>query len=339
MSHGPGIMQREILRRASARRNTFSVREMGAKLFVNPNETELGAVRRAVSGLVKTGYLIKEEQPARRAHRGEPITLYRLGTRQRQRPEWSTPLEIVQIDWTSADAMLDGNHYLGAAGYPPTFCLTTPSRDALALFAPPVASHFKKVLASPLELTRLWRDDACPWPLSKFLSRALRWIKTNAPETDCVFSYADPGAINPVTGRPHVGGIYTASNFAFLGEARATDHWLDDHGAKVSAPQCYRLFKTKSVARMAELRPSWVHCPGSAKLLYAFPLRMKLADVLERIGGPGSRYNPGAHPPAGRRPTGAGSIPPSPVGLRPCGCKQRSKRTSPARPKAPGDLW
>jgi hypothetical protein len=137
--------------------------------------------------------------------------------------------------------------------------------------------------------------------VSQFLSKGLKWIKTNAPDTDCIFSYADTGAINPETGRPHVGGVYTASNFAFLGEARATDHWLDDGGNKVSAPQCYRMFKTKSVARMAELKPSWRHVPGSPKFLFAYPLRMKLADVFAAIGGPGSRYNPGRAPDGAHR--------------------------------------
>lgn len=281
-------MQREIIRRAHATRKAFTVREMALKLFADEiDNTKLGAVRRAMQGLVRMGFVSHDADKGE--YRSTPM-------RAERRTEWITPLDIVPIDWASADAMLDGNHYLGRAGYQPTFCLTTPTRDALALFAPPVASHFKKALAAPLELTRLWRTHDCPFPLSQFLSRSLRWIKKAAPETDCVFSYADPGAINPITGKPHVGGVYIASNFAFLGEARATDHWLDDDGNKVSAPQCYRMFKTKSVEKIAALKPSWRHVAGQPKFLYAFPLRMRLADVLAAIGGPGSRYNAGAHP-------------------------------------------
>ncbi len=146
----------------------------------------------------------------------------------------------------------------------------------------------------------MWRADDCPFPLSQFVARSLRWIKREAPQTDCVFSYADQGAVNPITGRAHIGGIYTASNFVFLGEARATDHWIDEAGAKVSAPQCYRRFKTKSVEKIAALKPSWRHVPGSPKLLFVYPLRMKLPAVLAAIGGPGSRYNPGAAPSGGQ---------------------------------------
>jgi hypothetical protein len=289
MSRGPGIMQREILRRSGRPHGGLTVRVMARKLFADIDDVRLGAVRRAMQGLVTMGYLKHDGSAYKRT--GKPLS---------QRAEWSTSLDIVPIDWASANELLDGNHYLGAAGYQPTYCVTTPTRDALALFAPPVASHFKKALPSPLELTRLWRTDDCPFPLSQFLSRAIRWIKKEAPSCSCVFSYADPGAINPVTGRPHVGGIYTASNFVFLGEARATDHWLDDDGCRISAARCYRMFKTKSVARIAALKPSWQHVPGSPKYLYVYPLRMKLADVLEAIGGPGSRYNPGDAPSGGR---------------------------------------
>jgi hypothetical protein len=214
-------------------------------------------------------------------------------------------MDIVQIDWAEADRMLDGAHYLGAAGYQPSHCLTTPARDALALYGPPVASHFKTVLAEPLELTRLWRSEGYAgepitdssgkvWPgrqLSQFVVASLKWLKREAPEADCVFSYADPGARNSVTGRRHSGGIYTASNFTFLGEARSTNHWVTQNGEKVDAAKAYRMFKTKSVKRMAELRPRWRVVIGEPKLLYCYPLRLSVPKVLELIGGDGARYN------------------------------------------------
>lgn len=159
MSRGPGILQREILRRASARRNAFTVREMASKLYATIDETRLGMVRRALYSLVAMGYLKRIGREYSRT--SQPLT---------KRREWTTPVDIVRIDWSEADAMLHGNHYLGAAGYRPVFCLTTPTRDALALFGPPVASHFKMRLERPLELTRLWRADDCPFPLSQFLA-------------------------------------------------------------------------------------------------------------------------------------------------------------------------
>lgn len=280
MGHGAGIMQREILRRASARRDAFTVRQMASKLFASVDDTRLGAVRRALKGLVRMGLI--EHDGTKYCRSAQPVTARR---------EWTTPLEIVRIDPDEANVMLDGAHYLGAAGYQPTYCLTTPTRECLALFGPPVASHFKKTLTSPLELTRLWRSSECGWPLSAFLSRSIKWIKREAPAVDCIFSYADPAARNSVTGRRHVGGIYVASNFSFLGESRSTDHWIDEQGGKVSAAQCYRLFKTKSVVKIAALRPGWRHVAGEAKNLFVYPMRLSVADVLAAIGGDGSRYN------------------------------------------------
>jgi hypothetical protein len=288
MAKGPGIMQREILRRASARRNAFTVREIAQKLFTQIDDTKLGAVRRSMQGLVAMEFL-----------KHDAGKYLRTGKSLSDRPEWVTPVEIVQIEFDEADAMLDPdpltgrvNHYLGAAGWKRGFCLTTASRDALAIFAPPVAAHFNQALDCPLELTRLWRSDDCPFPLSQFLARALKWIKREAPQTDCVFSYADPGAVNPVTGRAHIGGIYTASNFAFVGTSHRTGYWLDETGERVSLPMCYRMFKTKSAGKIAALRPSWRFVAGERKNLFVYPMRLKLPAVLEAIGGEGKRYNP-----------------------------------------------
>jgi hypothetical protein len=294
MSKGPGVMQREILRRASARRNAFTVREMASKLFTELGETRIGTVRRALQGLVTMGYL---KQVSRQYSRtSKPLS---------ERREWTTPVDIVQIDWADADVLLHGNHYLGSAGYRPVFCLTTPTRDALALFGPPVASHFKMRLERPLELTRLWRTDDCPFPLSQFLARAVRWTKREAPETDCIFSYADPAAINPVTGRAHHGGVYVASGWTELGEARATDHWVTPDGGKVSAAQCYRRFKTKSVERIAAISPTWRHVAGRRKRLFVYPVRLSVAAVLDAISG---RY--------ARGPAAYGNAPGSGTGKR-----------------------
>jgi hypothetical protein len=282
MSRGPGIMQREILRRAQARRNAFTVLEMAAKLFTEIDDTRLGAVRRATRGLEAMGYLSRDDQGR----------YHRTSKRQPTQREWVTPVEIVQVGFDEADKILaDGNHYLGPAGWKRGYVLTTPTRDALAIFAPPVAAHFNRVLEMPLELTRLWRSDDCPFVLSQFLSRALRWIKREVGPCSCVFSYADPAARNPRDGREHHGGIHAASNFVFIGTSHRTGYWLTSDGTRITLPQCYRRFKTKSVSRVAVLRPSWQFVPGERKNLFVFPMQMAVATVLDRIGGSGKRYN------------------------------------------------
>jgi hypothetical protein len=280
MSKGPGILQREILRRASARRNAFTVRQMASKLFAVLDETTLGRVRRAMQGLVTMGYLEKDGSSYSRTDQPLP------GPR-----EWQTPVEIVRIDFEEANFLLEGVHYLGPAGWTRGYCLTVPSRDAIAIFAPPVAAHFNQVLDAPLELTRLWRSDECPFPLSQFVARSLRWLKREVPNTDCVFSYADTAVVNPVTGKAHVGGIYAASNFQFVGTSHRTGFWLDEDGKRVSLPRCYRMFKTKSADKIAALRPGWRFVAGERKNLFCYPMRLKLPAVLAKIGGPGKRYN------------------------------------------------
>jgi hypothetical protein len=57
---GLGIMQREILRRA---RGSFAVREIALRLYPTIDDTNLGAVRRAVRGLEASGYLVHEPLP------------------------------------------------------------------------------------------------------------------------------------------------------------------------------------------------------------------------------------------------------------------------------------
>ena len=165
--------ERESLRRAQARRNAFTVKEMAAKLFTEIDDTRLGAVRRAMRGLEAMVYLLRDDKGC----------YHRTSKRAPTRREWVTPVELVQIGFDEADEILaDGNHYLGPAGWKRGYVLTTPTRDALAIFAPPVAAHFNQVLEMPLELTRLWRSDDCPFVLSQFfvsgfaLDQALGWL-------------------------------------------------------------------------------------------------------------------------------------------------------------------
>ncbi len=205
--------------------------------------------------------------------------------------EWHNDIGPVQIPLAEANGLLD-EHYLGSAGFQRAYyCLATPARDVVAVYGAPVASHFNIALDRPLELTRLWRAPDCPFPLSQFLAASLRWLRRHVPEADCVFSYADPAVRNPVSGIAHSGGIYVAANFAYLGKSHRTAHWITPAGQKISSPQCYRLFKTKSVVKIAKLQPTWQLIRGEPKLLYVYPLRMTVPEVLAAIGGDGHLYS------------------------------------------------
>jgi hypothetical protein len=192
--------------------------------------------------------------------------------------------EIERIEWKEADSILERGHYLGAVEYTPVYCFATPKRDAVAVFSPPVASHFKRALAEPLELARLWRADDSDFATSRFLAACLRWLRKNT-KAECVFSYADPAVTGKRNGKPHNGTVYQAANFAYLGTSRVTDRWQTPSGEIISSPVCYRRLKTKSRAEVAKRRPKWKLIPGAPKHLYLYALAESTDSLLPKIAG------------------------------------------------------
>jgi hypothetical protein len=191
-------------------------------------------------------------------------------------------MKLDVISSIEASALINGKHYLGPTEYQPTFCFATEERDAVAIYSPPVASHFKRALSKPLELIRLWQYNP-DRPLSQFLATTLRVVRKMSPESDCIFSYADPGQINPLTGQPHKGTIYRATNFEYFGESRVTDYWLDEFNEKVSSPVMYRRHKTKSREKLTALGYVLVEKPP--KHLYVYGLQLTTSEVRAKIGG------------------------------------------------------
>jgi hypothetical protein len=278
MGHGPGIMQREILRRA---RGAFTVRDVAQKLYLRFDDSKLGAVRRAMRGLETMGYLSREH-PGQCPGDGR---YRRTAQRQPTRREWRNDIGPARITLADANAMLEGKHYLGSMnGWHVDYCLATPARDALAMFKAPVATSFTAALTRPLELTRLWRADDCPFPASQFLAATLKWIKRTAKDVDCVFSYADPEARDSATGRQHSGGVYIAANFVYLGKSQAMPYWIKPDGSSVSARAVQRRLGTKDRAKVAALEPSWQHVPGEAKLLYVYPMATTISGIRAKLG-------------------------------------------------------
>ncbi|MGD0332973.1 MAG: hypothetical protein ABSA90_06915 [Xanthobacteraceae bacterium] len=189
-----------------------------------------------------------------------------------------TAMRIDQITADEADAILTGQHYLGPVEYPPRFALATPGRECVAVFGHPIAAAFKTAaLSDPVELVRLWRREGATIRTDHFLHRAIRMLRTLAPECDCVFTYADPGA-------GHTGATYRGCGFSFAGQGRAVDRWQTADGI-ISAARAYRLLGTKSRARTLALRPDWQLIEGVAKLLFIYPLRgLSAKEVIARVG-------------------------------------------------------
>jgi hypothetical protein len=184
------------------------------------------------------------------------------------------------IDAGEASALLVGQHYLGGLEFNPRYCLASPGRDALAVFATPTAFTFHKALPGCLELTRLWqaqsrRDTGAP--LSAFLREAITWLQRHDRKIPCVFSYTDPAQIGP-NGKPHSGQVYQWAGFYKLGQSRVTDLWrVKATGEILSSPVCYRRFKTKSRTALQRAGLDLIEKPG--KVLYVSPMATTLAEI------------------------------------------------------------
>jgi hypothetical protein len=287
MGQGPGIVQREILRRA---RGAFTVRDIAQKLFVKTDRTKLGRVRRAMRGLEAIGYLARE--PDGRCYR-------RTAKRQPKRREWHNEIGPDRITLSEANAMLAA-HYLGPMNGPIlAYALATPARDAVAIFKPPMAVSLNAAFSRPLELSRLWRADDCPFPMSQFLAACFGWIKrTMAAEkrpVDCILAYTDPEARNSETARRHRGGVYVAAGFTLLGPSASMPYWLKPDGSRVEARQVQRTYGTKDRAKVAVLDPSLEYVPGEAKTLFVLPVALTVDEVRARLGT--GRYRHVLEPP------------------------------------------
>ena len=220
---------------------------------------------------------------------------------------------IERVSLREANAALTrGPHYLGPVTFRPRYSLAQFDDDmaldivALAVYSSPVASWFTKSLPRSLELARLWQSESVDVPLSKFLAASLRWLRANARDAPCVFSYADPAVRDSRANarghhRRHSGGVYVAANFVFLGETRADNvsySWQTETGERISGARCYRLFGTRSRKKIAALRPDWRLIESEPRLLYCYPMALTVAQVIERIGGPGRHYQAIKSPPS-----------------------------------------
>jgi hypothetical protein len=68
-------------------------------------------------------------------------------------------MEIEVISAAEANAILIGRHYLGAKARFAHICSATHERDAVAVYAPPVAASIDRKI---FELARWWQSDVTP---------------------------------------------------------------------------------------------------------------------------------------------------------------------------------
>lgn len=213
--------------------------------------------------------------------------------------------ELIVIPQDEANALLaSGGHYLGPVKYPPRYCITTKDRMAVAVYAPVMASGYKRVggkeTGEPIfgiaELTRLWVHPDATFKTSEFLAASLTWLKVNGTlkqldkktkrliaehPIKCVISYADPRV-------GHVGSIYQVTSWIYLGESTVTDTfevvepcefegykgttYTFKPGERVTLNVCYRIWKTKKKSVILEKTAGkWKDLGAVAKHAYMFP--------------------------------------------------------------------
>lgn len=204
---------------------------------------------------------------------------------------------IEPISLPDVNRLLTGAHYLGRVRNNFDYALSTPERDALAVYRAPTAASFTRALERPLELSRLWAVPGYAGEpiidrkgfkragrsLSQFLAASLTWVRHAAPEVDLVISYADQSERNSATHRFQYGGVYRASNFRYLGWSQAMPHWIDESGARISTKMARARHGTRDVKRIAELEPGWRLVPGEPKLLCAYPMAFSVEAALAKI--------------------------------------------------------
>jgi hypothetical protein len=274
-----GKTEKKRGRPATGRDPSVTIRLPAALLEWIDGQAGLGGRSETIRRMIEAGILQKRQQRDRSSKAERPDSIGKDGGSIPARP-----LQIIRTE--EANGIIDGLHYLGGVEYTPRFCIATDSRDAVAAYSPPVASHFKTIPDfKPLELSRLWQADGVVRPLSQFLAASLRWLRKLDPDADCVFSYADPTRSHSITGAPHRGTVYLAANFSYIGLSRATDHWKTAGGEIVSAAVCYRRFKTKSRAKVQAINPKWKLIQGQPKFLYVYGLKRSPAEVLALIKG------------------------------------------------------
>ena len=144
---------------------------------------------------------------------------------------------------------------------------------AAAIYGIPVNRHWPK---DSVELQRLVRRDDVDIQLSQFVAWSLRWLKLNA-DYSFALSYAD-------TGQGHHGGIYQATNWVFVGSRDSAHIGFNTPGGFIHGRSCNSRFGTRSIDKIAIIKPDWVPVYGRPKHLYIYPLKQRLNKILQRMG-------------------------------------------------------
>jgi hypothetical protein len=149
-----------------------------------------------------------------------------------------------------------------------------------------IGSPFELTQREVCELTRVALADHDA-PVSRIVSVALRLLRGHSPLLRIVVSYADPQA-------GHVGAIYQAMNWVYLGTTPTTRAFRDPtgrvwHPRMVSATGCRKVYgRPRQVVRPDECEV--IVQPGKHK--YAYPLDPTMRAALKALPYPKRAADP-----------------------------------------------
>ena len=160
--------------------------------------------------------------------------------------------------------LLDDQHYIGSQCADPTYAFAwrgdgglfgdAGAPEAAALFAPSAARAWG---AKAIELTRLVRSQEMKEPLTRFLSRCIRFIQ-NQRRFDLIIAYADPSA-------GHHGGIYQAASWIYVGMSKPKTAWINKHTGRRSSQRSFDQSRYSA-------QDGWEKVKTSSKYTYVLPL-------------------------------------------------------------------
>ena len=148
---------------------------------------------------------------------------------------------VLQIDCKTAKDYIVKNHYAHGCHNAPHPCYGLFDHGDLigvCMFATPCSEAVRESVFGPeyrdsvIELHRLHILDITPRNAeSWFISRCLRLLKREMPRIRAVISFAD-------TTQGHVGTIYKATNFFYVGKTSPTTFFIDADGRLRHPRQC-----------------------------------------------------------------------------------------------------
>lgn len=143
-----------------------------------------------------------------------------------------------------------------------------------------IGKPFGLLQTEVVELTRVALDRH-QTPVSRIVRLALAFLRRQSPGIRLVISFADPS-------QGHVGGIYQAGGWTYLGQQSATTEYIAPDGKQWHG----RMISPKGVKRVyGERRAVWrpdqcqaVIVPGKHK--YAMPLDAAMRDQVAQLAKP-----------------------------------------------------